>query len=70
MVEYGVSQIKTVDGKKYHAITQIAKDSKGQPAVKTIEKRCRAALLNYKAWIKKFKECPPSSIQKYFYEGQ
>ena len=45
----GICELKIMDKEKYKAITKLEKDGTGKPAVRTIEKRCRAALSEYKA---------------------
>ena len=52
----GICELKIIDKKKYKTITAMERDRSGKPAVKTIEKRCRAALNEYKAQAKKYKE--------------
>lgn len=52
----GICELKIIDKKKYKTITAMERDRSGKPAVKTIEKRCRAPLNEYKAQAKKYKE--------------
>lgn len=69
----GICELKIVDQNKYDAITKTAKDSKGKPAVKTIEKYCRAALSDYKAQINNLKsegKLLPFFPSEDFYGGQ
>ena len=52
----GICELKIIDKKKYKTITAMERDRSGKPAVKMIEKRCRAALNKYKVQAKKYKE--------------
>ena len=51
-----ICELKIMDKEKYKAITKLEKDGTEKPSVRTIEKRCRAALLEYKAQSIKYKE--------------
>jgi len=52
----GICKLKIIDKTKYKTITAMKRDRSGKPAVKTIEKRCRAALSEYKVQARKFEE--------------
>lgn len=52
----GICELKIIDRKKYNSITAMVRDRSGKPAVKTIEMRCRAALSEYRAQVRKYKE--------------
>ena len=52
----GICELKIVDKEKYQTITAVERDRSGKPAVRTIEMRCRAALSEYKAQVRKHKE--------------
>ena len=52
----GVCEMKILDKCKYKSIIEVEKSRTGQPSVKTIEMRCRAALLEYKVQSRRYKE--------------
>ena len=52
----GICELRIIDGKRYKTIMTMERDRSGKPAVKTIEMRCRAALAEYKAQVKTYKE--------------
>ena len=68
----GICELKIIDKEKFQTITAMERDRSGKRAVKAIEMRCRAALSEYKAQIKKHKEdgkllpfFPSESFYKY-----
>ena len=52
----GLCEMKILDKSKYKSIIEEEKGRTGQPSVKTIEMRCRAALSEYKAQSRRYKE--------------
>jgi len=52
----GLCEMKILDKGRYKSIMEEEKDRTGQPSVKTIEMRCRAALSEYKTQSRKYKE--------------
>ena len=52
----GICELTIIDRKKYNTITEMVRDRSGKLAVKTIEMSCRAALSEYKAQVRKYKE--------------
>ena len=60
--------MKILDKTKYKTITAIERDCSGKPAVNTIEKRCRAALSEYKAQVKEDGRLLPFFPTESFYK--
>ena len=52
----GLCEMKILDKVKYKSIIEEEKGRMGQPSVKTIEMRCRAALSEYKTQSRRYKE--------------
>ena len=52
----GLCEMKILDKVKYKSIIEEEKGRTGQPSVKTIEMRCRAALSDYKTQSRRYKE--------------
>ena len=52
----GLCEMKILDKGKYKSIIEVEKGHTGQPLVKTIEMHCRAALSEYKAQSRRYKE--------------
>ena len=52
----GICELKILDKERYKAIIELEREVTGKPAVKNIEKRCRAVLSDYKAQSKRLKE--------------
>ena len=51
----GICELKIIDADKYKTVVQQATGEKGKASVKCIEKRCRAALGEYRAQANKMK---------------
>ena len=64
----GICELKILDKTKYKTITAMERDRSGKPAVKTIEKRCRAALSEYKAQAKEDGRLLPFFPTESFYK--
>ena len=52
----GLCEMKILDKSKYKSIIEEEKGRTGQPSVKAIEMRCRAALSEYKTQSRRYKE--------------
>ena len=52
----GLCEVKSLDKSKYKSIIGVEKSPTGQPSAKTIEMSCRAALPEYKAQFRRYKE--------------
>ena len=52
----GICELKIVDQDKFNNVIALERESQGRPSVRGIEQRCRAALAEYRAVLKRYKE--------------